>query len=32
VRPINDLFRPHHCIRLVVSLTVNQVFGLPTGR
>jgi hypothetical protein len=27
VRPINDLFRPHDCIRPVVSLTVFQVFS-----
>jgi hypothetical protein len=32
VRPINDLFRTHNCIRLVVSLIVVQVFGLcPTN-
>jgi hypothetical protein len=26
VRPINDLFGPHYCIRLVVSLMVVHVF------
>jgi len=26
VRPINDLFRPHDCIRSVVPLMVIQVF------
>jgi hypothetical protein len=25
-RPTNDLFRPHDCVRLVVPLTVVQVF------
>jgi len=26
VRPINNLFRPRDCIRLLVSLTVVQVY------
>jgi hypothetical protein len=28
IRPINDLFRPHGCIRLVVSLNIPQVIFL----
>jgi len=31
-RPINDLFRLHDSIRLVVSLNVDQVFCLLIGR
>jgi len=27
VRPINDLFRPHDCIRPVVSLIIIQVIS-----
>jgi len=26
VRPVNDLLRPHYCIRQVISLMIVQVF------
>jgi len=31
VRSINDLFRPHNCIRLIVSFMVVQVFFQQVG-